>query len=130
MSFLLVVDDDDQVRRLVREMLVHAGHVVAEARDGEDALSQCQDESFDLVIMDIFMPKKEGLEAIKQLRQEFPAIKVLAMSGGVAKFQVDVLGMAKKFGAHQTITKPFDIDTFLKTVHEVLGADVSPRTGV
>jgi len=120
MASVLVVDDDKQFRRMAKEILVQAGYEAAEAQDGQEALSLCQKGSFDLVIIDIFMPEKDGLEAINELRQDFPDIKVLAISGGVGKFQVDVLAMAKKFGAHQTITKPFDVEAFLNSVHAVL----------
>ncbi len=116
------MDDDDQCRRLLRDLLVNAGYAVEEARDGEEGLARCQEGSIDLVIMDIFMPNKDGLEAIKELRREFSGIKVLAISGGMSRFQVDVLVIAKKFGAHQTIRKPFDSETFLETVKATLSA--------
>jgi CheY-like chemotaxis protein len=120
MGLLLVIDDDDQIRRLAKEILVNAGYAVTEARDGQEGLSVCQERSIDLVIMDIFMPNKEGLESIKELRQEFPDIKVLAMSGSVPRFALDVLAVAKKFGAHQILRKPFDVETLLETVKATL----------
>lgn len=120
MGFLLIIDDDEQVRQLIKEILVNAKYAVIEARDGQEGISLCRQGLIDLVVLDIFMPNKEGLETIKELRQEFPDIKVLAMSGGSSRDSLGVLHIAERLGAHQTINKPFDVETFLETIKAIL----------
>ena len=82
MPSVLVVDDQDQVRQLIRETLEQAGYEVEEACDGKEGLDRYRVRSTDLVIMDILMPDQDGLETIMTLRQEFPDIRIIAMTGG------------------------------------------------
>ncbi|HEX5544293.1 MAG TPA: response regulator [Nitrospira sp.] len=117
MSSVLVVDDQDQVRQLIRETLEQAGYEVEEARDGKEALDRYRARSTDLVIMDILMPDQDGLEAIMALRQEFPDTRVIAMTGGSDTIGVlNFLDVAKMFGARRTLRKPFELKILLDTV--------------
>ena len=123
MPSILVVDDEDQIRQLIRETLELAGYHVTEAYDGENALRQYQLAPADLVIMDILMPAQDGLEAIGTLRRECPHVKVIAITGasdmiGILSF----LDVAKMLGAHRTLAKPFDMKTLLDTVQAELQA--------
>lgn len=124
MATILIIDDNDQTRRLIREILEQAGHTVHEAPNGEDGLHLVRQHPTDLVITDILMPEKEGLETILDLRQEFPHIKIIAISGGTERAHVNILDIARKLGAHKTILKPFEIQPFLKEVTEVLQSDL------
>ena len=81
MPSVLVVDDQDEVRQLIRETLEQAGYEVEEARDGKEGLERYRARSTDLVIMDILMPEQDGLEAIMTLHREFPDTRVIAMTG-------------------------------------------------
>ncbi|HLA61423.1 MAG TPA: response regulator, partial [Nitrospiraceae bacterium] len=82
MPSILVVDDEDQIRKLIRETLEQAGYHVTEAHDGKEALQQYRLTPADLVIMDILMPDQDGLETTITLRREFPNVKVIAITGG------------------------------------------------
>ena len=117
MPSVLVVDDQDQVRQLIRETLEQAGYEVEEARDGKEGLERYRMKAVDLVIMDILMPDQDGLEGIMVLRREFPDSRVIAMTGGseVVGFG-NVLDIAKMLGARRTLQKPFDLKVLLDTV--------------
>ena len=117
MPSVLVVDDQDQIRQLIRETLEQAGYEVEEARDGKEGLERYRMKAVDLVIMDILMPDQDGLEGIMVLRREFPDSRVIAMTGGseVVGFG-NVLDIAKMLGARRTLQKPFDLKVLLDTV--------------
>jgi len=81
MPSVLVVDDEDQLRQLIREILEQAGYQVTEARDGKEAVQQYRLAPADVVIMDILMPEQDGLETTSTLRREFPNVKIIAITG-------------------------------------------------
>ena len=117
MPSVLVVDDQDQVRQLIRETLEQAGYEVEEARDGKEGLERYRARSADLVIMDILMPDQDGLESIMTLRLEFPDSRVIAMTGGSEAIGVgNVVDIAKMLGVRRTLQKPFDLKVLLDTV--------------
>jgi len=119
---ILVIDDDPQVCILIQEVLEYAGHTVVTARNGAEGFYRfCQDPA-QLVITDILMPGGEGLETIRNLRQEAPSTKIIAISAGLQWGGVDVLDLARKFGAVRIIQKPFDMQVLVDTVREVLEA--------
>ena len=82
MARILVVDDEEGIRTLLRNILVREGHHVTTAADGVEALQVVDTQPVDLVITDLIMPEKEGVETISELRKRFPAVKIIAMSGG------------------------------------------------
>jgi two-component system chemotaxis response regulator CheY len=117
MPSVLVVDDQDQVRQLIRETLEQAGYEVEEACDGTEGLDRYRARSTDLVIMDILMPDQDGLEAIMMLRREFPDTRVIAMTGGSAASGIpNFLDVAKMLGARRTLQKPFELKVLLDAV--------------
>jgi two-component system chemotaxis response regulator CheY len=117
MPSVLVVDDQDQVRQLIRETLEQAGYEVEEACDGKEGLDRYRVRSTDLVIMDILMPDQDGLETIMTLRQEFPDIRIIAMTGGSDTVGIpNFLDVAKMLGARRTLQKPFDLKVLLEAV--------------
>ena len=117
MPSVLVVDDEDQVRQLIRETLELAGYEVEEAGDGKTGLERYRTRAADLVIMDIMMPDQDGLECILTLRREFPDSRVIAVTGGSETIGVlNFLDVAKMLGARRTLQKPFDMKTLLDTV--------------
>ena len=121
MPSILVVDDEDQIRRLVRETLEQAGYRVTEASDGKEALQQYRLAPADLVIMDILMPKQDGLETTVALRREFPDAKIIVITGGSDMIgMLNFLDVAKMLGAHSTLQKPFEMKTLLDTVQAEL----------
>jgi CheY-like chemotaxis protein len=124
MARILIVDDEEEVRRVIDIMLKHAGHDTALAVDGQDALHQFGQQRFDLVICDIFMPNKEGFATLRELRRLDPAVPVIMMSGGAPSTSyrgmehVDYLAMAKRLGATRTIKKPFKFSQLTRLIRE------------
>ena len=120
MTRILLVDDNESFRTPLRSVLERAGYEVQVADEGRSALNLYQEQPFDLVITDLIMPGKEGLETIMELRQFQPGPKVIAMSGGGRMDASDYLPMAKRLGATETLAKPFTADEILKLVRRVL----------
>ena len=117
----LVVDDEDQVRQLIRQSLEQADYHVTEARHGKEALQQYRLAPADLVIMDILMPDQDGLETTATLLREFPNVKVIAITGGRDMIGIlNFLDVAKMLGAHSTLQKPFEMKALLDTVQAEL----------
>ena len=123
MPSVLVVDDDDQVRQLIRYALEQAGYAVQEARDGKEGIDQYRKQPTDVVIMDVMMPDQDGLESILILRREFPGSRVIAITGGSDMIGVlNFLDVAKMMGARRTLHKPFELHALLEAVDAELAA--------
>jgi CheY-like chemotaxis protein len=119
---ILVIDDDVRVRSWLRPALEGIGHSVAEARDGAEGLAAYRREPADLVLCDLFMPAKDGLEAIRELRNLDPVARVVAMSGG-GRFGLEgaeLLAVARRLGAARVLLKPFGVDAVRAAVDDVL----------
>ncbi len=123
MAKVLIIDDDDMVRAMLVRALVRGGHTAVGARDGIEGVASFREDPADLVITDIFMPNQEGLATIMELRRGFPAIKIIAISGGGARASLDVLPVAEALGAHRTLRKPFTPSEMMEAVREILGSD-------
>lgn len=120
MSRILVVEDNEAFRNVLTEMLIKAGYEVQAASNGNQALVMCEEFRPDLVITDIIMPDKEGLETIQEFQSRCPDLRIIAMSGG-GKFGPDsYLPLAKKLGAKACLQKPFMRDELLSTIQSVL----------
>lgn len=120
MGRILVVEDDKAVRDLLREILERAGHDVMDASNGQEAITMYKASPADLIITNILMPEKEGLETIQELRRDHPEIKIIAISGGGQIGPSDYLDVAKRFGASRTFSKPFNRKELLEAVDELL----------
>jgi YesN/AraC family two-component response regulator len=118
---VLIIDDEAQIRDMLRQMLEREGLEVMEASDGKIGVRLFRQSPADLVITDIIMPDKEGLETIRELLKDYPDLKIIAMSGGGLIGPHHYLKIAKGFGAVSTFTKPIDRDELIKTVREILG---------
>jgi two-component system chemotaxis response regulator CheY len=120
MARILVIDDDGLIRETVRRMLEGAGHVVIEAEDGAAGLKLVGNDPPDLVVTDIYMPGKEGIETIRELRQVSPNLKIIAISGSTWSSGHDALSSAKLLGADRTLPKPFRREQLLASVRDCL----------
>ncbi|MEO6393108.1 MAG: response regulator [Pyrinomonadaceae bacterium] len=116
MKTILIIDDDPEIRSLLHDVLTADGYQVLEAADGKQGLASYAHFQTDLIITDLVMPEKEGIETIVELRQKFPAVKIIVLSGSGATD----LRMAKLLGADRAMSKPFDISDLLNSVKEVL----------
>lgn len=117
MGTILVIDDDVLFRRLIRRVLSLAGHTVIEASDGLEGIGLAQRHRPNLIITDILMPKKEGIETIMEIRRTMPQTKILAVSGSAA----DYLSMAEALGADSTLEKPFLPAKLTEIVSQLIG---------
>jgi DNA-binding response OmpR family regulator len=117
---ILVADDDPGIRRTLQIGLTKAGYEVVEARDGAEAMRLWRDDGADLVISDIYMPDKDGLEVIRELRAKSPTTRVIAMTDGGRSKNLDPLRHSETFGASRTIAKPFTLEEMLAIVKQVL----------
>ena len=120
MARILVIDDEELARFTVKDFLEGAGHDVVEARDGEEGVNFQKAHPFDLIVTDIIMPKKEGVEAIIEIKQDNPGVKVIAISGGGRTRNMDFLQLAKQFGADRVLAKPFSEAELLESVDACL----------
>lgn len=117
---ILVIDDDETIRVLLRAILEREGYRVVDALDGAKGIQRYRESPTDLVITDLIMPGKEGIETIRDLRREFPHVKIIAVSGGGRIGPESYLNMAKGVGALRTLCKPFDRMTLLTAIKEVM----------
>lgn len=121
MKRILVIDDDIQVRQLLKQILEQAGYEVAEAPDGKVGIRLYRDKPADLIITDIIMPEKEGVETIIELRRDFPDVKIIAISGGSRGIDAqNCLSYVKQLGVMRTFAKPVDRGELLVAVEELL----------
>ncbi len=121
---ILIIDDDHHILLMVKKMLEREGFEVDLASNGEEGLKLFKKMSVDLVITDIIMPEKEGLETIREMKKLRPDLKIIAMSGGGKVSSKNYLDTAKIFGATRILAKPFTQKQMVSAVRELLG-DVS-----
>jgi DNA-binding response OmpR family regulator len=120
MARILVIDDDALLNTMVLQMLRQAGYEAIGAPDGNVGLKMLAAQPFDLIITDIVMPEKEGLETIREIRKSGRKIPIIAISGGGKISAESYLPLARNFGADYTFQKPFDKEPFLAAVRECL----------
>jgi CheY-like chemotaxis protein len=114
---ILVVDDDGEMRDAVARILREAGYEVELAPDGDAAIEAQRARPADVVITDVFMPTRDGLETIQYLRNEYPSVGIIAMTGGSPTGRIDeYLRVAKVAGADVTLRKPFAAQTLLESL--------------
>ncbi len=120
MARILIVDDDEQVRNVFHRLFENESFEVHEAADGNEALESIRRFPADIVITDIVMPEKEGFQTIRELRREFPALKIIAVSGGGLLDPGLYLECAKQIGASYAFSKPVDRNVLLDAVRKLL----------
>ncbi len=120
MAPILIIDDDPQINHLLQDVLELEGYQVITAQRATEGLHHLETTTIDLVITDVIMPDKEGLETIREMRQRFPQTKILAISGGLTRSGVDVLEIAKRLGANSVLSKPFGVEDLIKSVRMLL----------
>ena len=128
MAQILVIDDQEEIRELLRRFLTSAGYDVLTASNGRAGKKLFNADHVDLVITDIFMPEEDGLETIMSMRQHHPDVKIIAISGGGSLGNIDMLQAAKRLGAFRVFTKPFELEALLEAVREAIPAPPAERT--
>lgn len=120
MQSILVIDDDKLMCLALARILVSAGYSVAQAFNGDEGLQMYRSQKFDLVITDLIMPDKEGIQIIRELRKEDSRIRIIAMSAGGRGGATDYLKWARLMGAKQCLSKPIKREDLLNAVASVL----------
>lgn len=116
-SHILVVDDEEALRTVLSSELLGAGYDVSTASDGDEAISTVQNKKFDLVLLDIKMPRVDGFEVLKFIKKTYPSVKVIMLTGFAdLKNAIE----SKKHGAEDFVSKPYDLVDLLTTIERVL----------
>lgn len=118
---VLVVDDEAELRDVVSRVLLDAGHKVVCAANGQEATRALSKQTFDLILTDVIMPEKDGMQVISESRRMRPEMRIVAMSGGGHMSREQYLKMAKALGAHAVLEKPFGTEQLVETINAVLG---------
>ena len=131
MGSILIIDDEQDIRDALLMVLESVGHDVKVASNGDEAVELQRREPADLIITDIIMPGKDGVDTIKEIRQEFPGTRIIAISGGGGVQSADYvpqaitttayLAAAKQAGADMVITKPFERKDIIQAVADMFG---------
>jgi DNA-binding response OmpR family regulator len=119
MACILLIEDDDPLRTVLWETLTSHGHAVTEARNGREGLALQAARAFDLLILDILMPERDGLEVLQELRGRISGLKIIVISGGGRGAALLYLDLAALLGAHRTLQKPFTGRTLLQAIDEL-----------
>jgi DNA-binding NtrC family response regulator len=117
---ILIIDDEEQIRSVLRLTLEKVGYKVLEAPDGGKGIKLCRLNPVHLVLTDIFMPNKEGIETIIELKRDFPEVKIFAMSGGGSVGPETFLKISSQLGVLRTFTKPIDRKALIRAIEDHL----------
>lgn len=117
---ILIIDDDDQFRTMLRKLIERSGYEVIDASSGKEGIKLYRENPADLIITDLIMPDKDGIETIQELKQIFPDVKIIAISGGGRLGANDYLNVAQILGAKRTMTKPINLPELLNAIEELL----------
>ena len=120
MKKILIIEDDHDLRLTLRNLLKMNGYEVLDVADGEAGAVIYQSTSVDLVLTDIFMPEKEGIEVIVELHRNHPNVRIIAMSGGGIGGDLDYLHDTEELGADRIFEKPVDMDELLNAISDLL----------
>ncbi len=120
MTKILVIDDDDFIRGILCNALKKSNFEVIEATNGNEGVEKALSQTPDVVVTDILMPDKEGIETIMEIKEANQDIKIIAMSGGGAIKNMSFLDMAKKVGAQHVLSKPFKPNDLFTAINDVM----------
>lgn len=121
MAKILVVDDEQNIRNILREALKKEAHEVFEAGSGQEATEILDGNAIEIMITDLVMPGKTGLDLIMEIKERMPKLNIIAISGGGGiNGRFDYLPIAQLIGADNIIRKPFTMTDIKKTVSELL----------
>lgn len=119
MALVLIVDDVPEIRTVVRQAVESCGHAAIEAGDGAAAVRAFRDRRPDIVIMDLVMPREDGIAAIRRIRQIDPAARIIAISGSNLLADYAVPAAARQLGADRALAKPFRIQELLRAITDL-----------
>ncbi len=118
---IAIADDIFEIQQLAREWLTAAGHTVSCVANGAELTRLASEQPLDVVVTDIMMPERDGLEVIAEIKKSHPHVRIIAMSGGGAVMEAaDCLRVAKRLGADGILKKPFNRAQLMNALHEVM----------
>jgi CheY-like chemotaxis protein len=120
MPGVLIVEDDKELREMLKVSLIRRKFTVIEAANGKEAIIHFKPSITDLVVTDLIMPEEDGLKVIIKLRELKPSIKIIAISGGGKAGPGSYLNLAKALGANEVYSKPFSINVLISRIEELL----------
>jgi DNA-binding response OmpR family regulator len=120
MPSILIIEDDQRLRLALKENLTYRGYDVSDACNGLEGISKFISNRPDIIVMDIIMPEKEGIETIRELKRDYPSVKIIAISGGGTLGPEHYLKVALAMGADMTIKKPFRTDFLVGSIEDLL----------
>ena len=121
---ILIIDDDAALRNSIQEIFQYLNYKVYTASNGKEGIESYRRIATDIVITDIYMPEKDGLELIREIKKEFPEAKIIAMSG-ITQGDMDFFQVAKYLGAVDCIRKPFEPDDIIRIVNLALDGNAA-----
>jgi CheY-like chemotaxis protein len=128
MPRILVIDDEPLIRETVVTLLTREGFSVEEASDGAAGIAMFHKNPPDVVITDVFMPNRDGIEVVRELKRSYPHTKIIAMTGGGQTRMLEIGSAAKLLGADHILHKPFERESLLIAVNAALGTPPPPRS--
>jgi len=117
---ILIIEDDDLIRDMLRQLLEREGYAVTTANNGSVGLKLFRQHPAELVITDLIMPEKEGIETIRDLVKDYPDVKIIAISGGGTIAPSEYLSIAERLGVKKTIPKPFKTEEILEAIRQLI----------
>lgn len=120
MPRVLIIEDEAELREMIKTSLIRRKYTVLEAVNGKDALTHFKPSMTDLVVTDLIMPEEDGLKVIMKLKEIKPSLKIIAISGGGKAGPGGYLNLAKALGAHAVLSKPFSINDLISKIEELL----------
>lgn len=120
MAAILIVDDDELMRKMIGKSLVRIGYEITEASNGKEALEYLGRQIFDLIIIDLVMPEKGGIETIIDINRMYPLIKRIAISGKVETSNDSIQELVKRFRVDAVFAKPFEIFDLLEKIESLV----------
>lgn len=127
MPRILVIDDEELLRATIVTTLTRAGFSVEEASDGQAGIAMFHKSHPDVIVTDIFMPNRDGIEIIMELKHLSPRTKIIVMTGGGCLRMMEIGFAAKVLGADHVLDKPFESESLLAAINAVLGSPTMPR---
>ena len=120
MARILIIDDEEVKRLLLRDVLEPMGHQITEAKDGREGLQQYREQPAELVITDIVMPNKDGFEVIRELKEEYPEVRIVVETASDDDGEKGWLELASIYGVNATLQAPFGRDDIERAVNKAL----------
>lgn len=120
MAGILIIDDDKELREMLKVSLLRRNYVIMEAENGKEAISHFKPSITDLVITDLIMPEEDGLKVVIKLKEIKPSIKIIAISGGGKAGPGSYLNLAKALGADAIFSKPFSVSDLVLKIRDLL----------